>query len=67
MKEHYAKSAIYFLLNDGLSADVTESSKTICEHYGVKCIELQGIVKKAGHPSVKGMQQIAEQVGQVIE
>lgn len=67
MKEHYAKAAIYFLLNDGLSADITESSKTICEHYGVKCIALQGIHKMAGHPSVKGMQQIAEQVGQVVE
>jgi hypothetical protein len=62
MKEHYAKSEIYFLLNDGLSEEVTTSSKTICEHYGVKCIELQAIDKKAGHPSVKGMQQIASQV-----
>ena len=67
MKEHYAKSAIYFLLNDGLSADINESVKTICNRYNVKCIELQGIAKKAGHPSVKGMQQIAEQVGQVVE
>ena len=67
MKAHYANAAIYFLLNDGLSADITESSKTICEHYGVKCIELQGIDKKAGHPSVKGMQQIAEQVEQAIQ
>ena len=31
MKEHYAKSSIYFVLNDGLSQEVTESSKTICD------------------------------------
>ena len=67
MKEHYTQSAIYFLLNDVLSVDITESVKIICEHYGVKCIELQGIDKKAGHPSVKGMQQIAEQVEQAIQ
>jgi hypothetical protein len=67
MKDHYAKSSIYFLLNDGLSQEVTESSKTICEHYGVKCIELQAIDKKAGHPSVKGMQQIADQIVEALK
>lgn len=67
MTKNYKKSKIYFLLNDGLSAEVTESSKTICEHYGVTCIELENIDKKAGHPSVKGMQQIAEQVEQAIK
>ena len=64
MTEHYAQSTIYFLLNDGLSADINASVKTICAHYGVKCIELHNIHKMAGHPSVKGMQQIAEQVAQ---
>ena len=62
MTKHYATSDIYFLLNDGLSKEVTESSKLICEHYGVKCIALKDIHKMAGHPSVKGMQQIADQV-----
>ena len=66
MKEHYAQSDIYFLLNDGLSADINTSVKTICEHYGVKCIELQQIDKMAGHPSVKGMQQIAKQVAEAM-
>ena len=67
MTKNYKKSKIYFLLNDGLSAEVTSSSKIICKRYGVKCIELQAIDKKAGHPSVKGMQQIAEQVEQAIK
>ena len=66
MKEHYAQSDIYFLLNDGLSDDINTSVKTICEHYGVKCIELQQIDKMAGHPSVKGMQQIAKQVAEAM-
>ena len=67
MKQRYAKAEIYFLLNDGLSADITSSAKTICAHYGIKCIELQGIAKMAGHPSVKGMQQIAEQVEKAMQ
>ncbi len=66
MKAHYAKATIYFILNDGLSADINESVKTICDHYNVKCIFLKDIAKKAGHPSVKGMQQIAEQVEDAI-
>ena len=67
LKQRYAKADIYFLLNDGLSADITSSAKTICAYYGIKCIELQGIAKKAGHPSVKGMQQIAEQVEKAMQ
>ena len=64
LKQRYAKADIYFLLNDGLSADITSSAKTICAHYGIRCIELQGIHKMAGHPSIRGMQQIAYQVVQ---
>ncbi|MBQ7511346.1 MAG: hypothetical protein IJ155_07340 [Prevotella sp.] len=62
MQGRYLGTDIYFILNDKLSDDVTQSVKTICEHYGVKCIELHDIHKIANHPSVKGMRQIAEQV-----
>ncbi len=64
MKEHYAGKQLYFILNDGLSEEITSSCKTICEHYGMRCIALQGIDKISGHPSVKGMRQIADQVEQ---
>lgn len=67
MKDRYPATEIYFLLNDGLSAEITASVKTICSHYGVPCIELTGIDKKSGHPSVKGHGQIAEQVGRAVE
>lgn len=66
MKSRYVNTDIYFILNDGLSPEITSSAKTICERYEVKCIELDGIDKKAGHPSVKGMRQIAEQVSAAI-
>ena len=62
MKRRYINTDIYFILNDGLSSEITSSCKIICEHCGVPCIELKEIDKKAGHPSIKGMQQIAEQV-----
>ncbi len=66
MKDRYVNTEIYFLLNDGLRDEINESVKTICEHYGVKCIELNGIDKISGHPSVKGMRQIADQVNAAL-
>ena len=58
----YIGTDIYFILNDKLRQEINESVRTICEHYGVELIELKDIDKKSGHPSVLGMQQIAEQV-----
>lgn len=67
MTKRYLGADIYFILNDGLRAEINESVKTICQHYGVKCIELGGIDKQSGHPSVKGMKQIAEQVTNALK
>ncbi len=62
VKDRYPSTEIYFLLNDGLKEEINTSVKTICSHYGVRCIELKGIDKQSGHPTVKGHAQIAGQV-----
>lgn len=62
MVDYYPNVDIYFLLNDGLKEEINESVKTICAHYQIPCIELREIDKINGHPSVKGMKQIREQV-----
>lgn len=62
MIDRYLNVEIYFILNDGLQAEINESVKTICAHYQIPCVELNGIEKINGHPSVKGMNQICEQV-----
>lgn len=62
MKYRYPNVEIYFLLNCDLKSEINESVKTICAHYHVPCIELKGIDKQGGHPSIKGMQQINEQI-----
>ena len=59
---HYPGTRIYVLINDGLSDDVTNSMKTIAGHYGISYIQLTDIDKKGGHPSIKGMEQIAVQI-----
>ena len=62
MQYRYPNVEIYFLLNCDLKPEINESVKTICAHYHVPCIELKGIDKQGGHPSIKGMQQINEQI-----
>lgn len=67
MTDRYVNTEIYFLLNDDLREAIDESVKTICAHYGVPVIELVGIDKLSGHPSVKGMRQIADQVNAFLQ
>ena len=62
LQERHPNAEIYFLLNDGLKESVNESVKTVCARYGVPVIVLEGIDKKSGHPTVKGMTAIADQV-----
>ena len=66
MTKRYINTRIYFILNDGLREEVNESVLTICRHYGVPCIRLHDIDKMSGHPSAKGMQQIAQQIEEFL-
>lgn len=66
MIDRYPNVEIYFILNDGLQEEINESVKTVCEHYQVPCIVLKEIDKANGHPTIKGMSQIYEQVQSFI-
>ena len=65
--ERYPTADIYVLSNCDIKQDVTESMAQICQHYGVKMIQLENIDKKNGHPTVKGMTEIANQIIKVIK
>lgn len=67
LQELYPTAALYFISNDGLKDSITESVHEICRHYGVPVIQLRGIDKKSGHPSIAGMKQIADQVCEAID
>ncbi|SEF82409.1 Lysophospholipase L1 [Xylanibacter ruminicola] len=67
MTDRYINTEIYFILNDDLRDEIDESVKMICQHYGVPVIELEKIDKMSGHPSVKGMRQIADQVNRFLK
>ena len=67
MKYRYPNVEIYFILNCDLKSEINESVKNICNHYSIPYIELTDIDKQSGHPSIKGMQQINEQIKSFIE
>jgi hypothetical protein len=53
---------LFFIQNTQLKPSFVESTQVICKHYNVPVIQLKDIDKKAGHPTIKGMQAIAQQV-----
>ena len=67
LQNRYPGTEVYVIINDILSEDVTASMKIICDHYHVPYIQLHDIDKQWGHPSQKGMRQIAEQVAEAIK
>lgn len=62
MIKRYPNVELHFILNDGLKNEITESVEIICKHYNVDCIKLINIDKQNGHPSIKGMNQITDQI-----
>lgn len=67
LKKRYPNVDIYFIMNCDLTETITTSCRTICNHYGIPMIELHDVDKINGHPSIKGMKAIAEQVGAAVK
>lgn len=65
--KRYPKAKIYSLLNSELREEINESMRTVCKHYNIQLIELHDIEKQNGHPSVKGMQSICDQLLEAIK
>lgn len=64
--DRYPNTEILYIINDGLKDEVTGSIVEACDHYGVPYVKLHDIDKTAGHPNVKGMKQIKEQVADAL-
>ena len=62
LQKRYPQAKIVSILNSELRETVNESMREICSHYGVQLIELHDIEKQNGHPSVKGMKSICDQL-----
>lgn len=64
LKKTYPDAKICFVINTKLNPKIVSSMHTICNHYGLTCLDLQPFEKQAGHPSVKGMEEIANQISE---
>lgn len=67
LKKHYPNVDIYFLVNCELKDEITSSIQVVCDHYAIPYILLHDIDKQDGHPTIKGMTQIAEQVRDFVK
>lgn len=73
LKQLYPKAKLYLLMdmhlstydNEGLM--FVESAHIIARHYGIDCIDLHDIHKAWAHPDLKGQDDIARQVIEVLE
>ena len=56
------KTKIYFIINDELKQEIADHIKGESKRLGIEIVELSGIVKEGGHPTVEGMETIYRQV-----
>ena len=62
----YPNVRIYYIIGEGLRPEITESTKIICKHYGIKYVHLEDVDTKWGHPTIKGMKSIARRVLEML-
>lgn len=63
----YPNAQLYAILNSELKEEINESTREICKYYKIQLIELVDIEKQNGHPSIKGMQAICNQLIEAIK
>lgn len=62
VKELAPDARVVCIINTELKNVVTDGFINACEHYGVEYVKLSDIDKMNGHPSIKGMESIKEQI-----
>ena len=62
LSETFKDTKIVFIGNCDINCEITDAMKKICEHYKLDYVALADVDKLNGHPTEKGMEQIAAQV-----
>lgn len=62
IRTNLPETRVVCILNTELKPVITDNFKIVCEKYGVDIVELNDIDKNSGHPTIKGMKQIKDQV-----
>lgn len=62
VKELFQGVRLICILNCDLKPEINDGLCEAAARYGAELIEIKDIAKRSGHPDIKGMEQIAEQV-----
>ena len=65
-KEILPEANIVFIVNDSLKPEIASTVISASEHFGTSYALLKGIDKTNGHPTVKGMKNIKDQLSAFI-
>ena len=60
LSESYPDAVVIFMADVELGDQFIQSTHTICDFFGARCVDLEGIEKDWKHPSAAGMTTIAE-------
>ena len=66
LKEILPAANIIFIINTGLKSEICDTVKKASEYYSTHFVELYDIDKNCGHPTIKGMAEIKDQVLEFI-
>ena len=67
VKKALPEANIIPIVNSELKSEVSEGIKAAAKLYGIECVSLHDIDKSKGHPTVKGMAEIKNQICDFIE
>ncbi|MBP3936362.1 MAG: hypothetical protein IK954_02115 [Clostridia bacterium] len=67
LRETLPQAMIYCIINDELKPEIADTMKAVCLQHGIIAVTLEGIDKRCGHPTVKGMKAIADTVLQTMK
>ena len=67
LRRNHPTARVVFIANCDIKPEIVEGMRNAAARLGAECIVLHDINKESGHPTVRGMAQIYEQVSQGLE
>ncbi len=64
---HNPNAQVVCVVNTDLNPQLETEIPAACRKYGIVCVRLHEIDKEYGHPTARGMSQIAEQIGNALK
>lgn len=65
-REKLPDTRVICIVNACLKPTYADGYRTACAHYGIECVNLADVDMQNGHPTVKGMEQIKDQILQYL-